>query len=522
MSAKKDDSDIIGESISAKEEGSTRGRSRSRSVSSLDEAEVVSHSSIAVGQISIIPDTVAYTEVFDAGSWFSDEESANVGAKSETAEVVKDIYSRENVSFWVAAFPAILSAGADYFGLGSITPILPYYVQRIGGEEEWVGYITTAQFFGVLIGGLVIGRLADVWGLKKTIMTVMIADTIFFSLTGYCETKETLLAVRFFCGFFTPLVSSISWVINGSDQRPDAKKNTVGFNIGVWAFSMSACYMLGSVLGGLIGPSRWNEIHHICGAVAFCSFIYLAFTEEPPRPDSAAKPEGLDVIVKQKEFWGLLLTNFSVGCIFTGGTVAASIVLKTELQATPIEMALYFVCVSAVHGCLNFLILPWSLKKFGGPWQAMLGSTVLVFICSIFFCFKFTYTNLTWLCLLLGISTLNIPIYITSASLMAGAYAAKYTTNARTVVVGLSRMGFNIGQVLGPVISVGLLKIGNAAQFAGMTLFGTLCWSLWYYLHHQVLAETAAAYTQTASYKEVKKDQNQGIQLVKITVDSCV
>jgi len=174
--------------------------------------------------------------------------------KAEAVEVEVDPNNKEHVPFSVAVLPAVLSGGADYFGLGVIGPILPYYVSAMGEDESWVGYITSAQFAGVLVGAIVLARFADVYGSKRTIMLTLAADVVFFALTGFCEGAVLLAVCRTLCGFFTPLVSSISWVISSSDVRPSATKNTVGFNMGVWAFSMSAAYMLGSVLGGSLGP----------------------------------------------------------------------------------------------------------------------------------------------------------------------------------------------------------------------------------------------------------------------------
>jgi MFS family permease len=431
-----------------------------------------------------------------------------------------DPYNRENIPFYVSALPAIVTAGADYFGLGSITPILPYYVQSMSAENEWVGYITTAQFLGVLIGGLCLGRLADVWGLKKTILLIMAGNTIFFALTSYCSTPQLLLACRFVCGFFTPLVSTISWILNASDQRPGATKNTVGFNIGVWGFMMSASYMFGSAWAGIMGPTRWKVVHLVCGALCLCSGLYMACIKAPPRADKLLKPEGLDVILKQREFLGLMLVNLAIGSTWTGGTVAVSIVLQTQLQATPGQLALYFVVVAALHGCVNFAVLPWSIKRFGGPWEAMAGAVVVASASSILLCFNFAYKDLVSLCVMLGVSTLSTPVVLTSCSIMAGAYAAKYTTNARSIVIGISRFGFNVGQVIGPIIAVGLLKISNSAQFAGMTLFVSLCWVLWYFLHHSVEGAglPAKSLTPIPASASGKSDEGAEVELQSMAV----
>ena len=67
----------------------------------------------------------------------ADEEQAR---KAE-AEKEVDIYDRSNVSLLVSLVPALFTGGADYFGLGSIGPLLPYFVSARGEVDDWVGYV---------------------------------------------------------------------------------------------------------------------------------------------------------------------------------------------------------------------------------------------------------------------------------------------------------------------------------------------------------------------------------------------
>jgi len=275
--------------------------------------------------------------------------------------------------------------------------------------------------------------------------------------------------------------------------RPAAAKNTVGFNVSVWAFSMSAAYMLGSVLGGALGPERWKEVHIVSGAVALLALGYMGWQDEPPRADSKARPEGLEVFVRQPEVLALLLNNLALGIIFTGGLVATSLFMMNRLAATPVQVATFFILNSGLHGLANFLVLPYCIKRFHGPWQAMTGSILLALASAMCLLFDFAYSTLVGFCALMFTSSLILPICMTSANIACGAYAAKYTKNARTVALALSRFCFNVGQILGPVLAVVLLRWHRAAQFAGTTLFTVATWAAWFYVHHRVADAAAAA-----------------------------
>ena len=38
-----------------------------------------------------------------------------------------------------------VAAGADYFGLGCILPLMPFFVSNAGADESWVGLIITVR-----------------------------------------------------------------------------------------------------------------------------------------------------------------------------------------------------------------------------------------------------------------------------------------------------------------------------------------------------------------------------------------
>ena len=63
--------------------------------------------------------------------------------------------------------PALGCVFADYFGLAVIMPVTPFHLRdRCGvvseaGQQQWAGWISSAQFVGVAVGCLLIGRIAD-------------------------------------------------------------------------------------------------------------------------------------------------------------------------------------------------------------------------------------------------------------------------------------------------------------------------------------------------------------------------
>jgi len=81
---------------------------------------------------------------------------------------------------------------------------------------------------------------------------------------------------------------------------------------------------------------------------------------------------------------------------------------------------------------------------------------------------------------------------MTAANIINGEYAARYTLNARTVVLGMARSAFNVGQVLGPIVAVALLKVDRVAWFVGILVITLSTWLVWYYYHNRAIAVRAA------------------------------
>ena len=61
------------------------------------------------------------------------------------------------------------------------------------------------------------------------------------------------------------------------------------------------------------------------------------------------------------------------------------------------------------------------------------------------------------------------------ANIYSGQYADRYSKNARSVVLGISRLAFNVGQVIGPVIATSCIQYGgeNYYFYAGSAVVFT-------------------------------------------------
>jgi Sugar (and other) transporter len=89
----------------------------------------------------------------------------------------------------VLCWIAVALDGFDLVVLGAVTPALLEY-REWGLTAPQVGAITSYGLFGMLIGALGIGTLADVIGRKRSILTSVVSFSVFTALCAFAPTSD--------------------------------------------------------------------------------------------------------------------------------------------------------------------------------------------------------------------------------------------------------------------------------------------------------------------------------------------
>ena len=128
----------------------------------------------------------------------------------------------------------MLCDGYDMVVFGSVIPSIS---AEWGIAASTAGLIGSIGMFGSLIGSLVCGIIADVWGRKKVIITCFIIFSVFTFLTGFAQGPVDFAIYRFIGGLglggMPPLLVAIT-----SEYAPKSKRSTLvglissGFAIG--------------------------------------------------------------------------------------------------------------------------------------------------------------------------------------------------------------------------------------------------------------------------------------------------
>src|SRR5262245_8093480 len=173
-------------------------------------------------------------------------------------------------------FPVVLAGFAAFLDRYATQPLLPLLARTFDASTFQVGLTITAPTVAVALAAPVVGRLADRFGLRRTIVTAAIALTVATALAATSTSLAQLIVWRFLQGIVTPgiFASAIAYVHE------------------VWPPSRSgrgtAAYMSGTVIGGFVGravagivaaDSTWHmslvALAIIKGAVAISLLLWV-------------------------------------------------------------------------------------------------------------------------------------------------------------------------------------------------------------------------------------------------------
>jgi AAHS family 4-hydroxybenzoate transporter-like MFS transporter len=181
---------------------------------------------------------------------------------------------------WVCFLCACVALfeGFDMMVIGLTMPSIAKFLHCKPGA---LGFAISAGQLGPLVGGVLLGMLADRWGRKRALITAAIIFGIFSVMTAYIGTLGQLALIRFLAGVGlggeTPNALAF-----GSEYAPTKKRATL-------ATTMYAAIALGSVAAGLaaaylIPAYGWQSVFYLGGALPIIFGLLLMFLL-PETPD---------------------------------------------------------------------------------------------------------------------------------------------------------------------------------------------------------------------------------------------
>jgi MFS family permease len=364
----------------------------------------------------------------------------------------------------------------EFFGFGEQITLLPFYLDTIGAPRIGLGLVLTAQQGGIAIGSTVLGWFSDKYGRKNAVLLSLVANCLLSAVAAFCQSQETLMAIRFATGILTISTPSLSWLLANVDAQGKSQA------IARWVSGLLLGIGLGSLLGGYVGqlwgwPSAMILVSLQGFVVALCCF----YTDETPPPELAPVVVTVESDAEKQE--STPLVNKPIHNLLTSPYFLA-VVVASFLDG---------MSILSLHSTLSSLLKDtygWEEDEIG----AMNGVYALVCILTTWFllrpvidylgAFKASLygillktASIAWVGLEVGHSwrlycaaclMYGLVYNLANPSLVAlvSDMTRTFEPERMGMLIGIFRSANSLGSTVGPAIAVQLLSVNRMLPFA--------------------------------------------------------
>ncbi len=172
----------------------------------------------------------------------------------------------------------------EAFDIGIIAPVLFLLKKTWHLAPKQVGLIASAGTFGIVVGLLPAGRIADRFGRKTTLLGGIVVFSIFTFLTSFSQSITELVACRFLAGLGQGAVFPVPYLLLSEFVNKRARGTAVGLSNSLLGFAYGLNTLAGALIVGHIPDSEaWRVLLMLGGATILIMPIVIIFLPESPR-----------------------------------------------------------------------------------------------------------------------------------------------------------------------------------------------------------------------------------------------
>jgi DHA1 family tetracycline resistance protein-like MFS transporter len=277
--------------------------------------------------------------------------------------------SQTSLTRRVVAF-AFLTVFLDLLGFGIILPLLPFYVDEMGGSAETIGILFGCFSFTQLLATPLLGRVSDRFGRRRVILVSLAGNAL--SMLGFALASKLLLLPLLFAsrivagataGNIAACQAAVSDVTPPSERAIAMGRLGAGINLGV---------ILGPLLAGaLSGIGAWAP-PAVAAAFALvdfaCAFFLMPETrhlrtisDEPP----PSKIESPWAALARWPIASVLAMYFLIFLSITNVQVALALLAQQRFGWGPREVAWLFTIFAAASFVVQAVLIGRLSKMIG-------------------------------------------------------------------------------------------------------------------------------------------------------------
>lgn len=161
----------------------------------------------------------------------------------------------------------------DMLAIGLIIPVLPLIVGQFTASKAeqtfWYGAVTIAFAVANFFGSPILGRLSDRYGRRPVLLIGFSGLALSFFVTGAATALWMLLVVRLFSGAMQANIAVANAYV--ADITPPEDRAAAFGKLGAM---LGMGFILGPVLGGLLGGRDIHLPFFVAGALALVNWVY--------------------------------------------------------------------------------------------------------------------------------------------------------------------------------------------------------------------------------------------------------
>ena len=195
----------------------------------------------------------------------------------------------------------------DTIFYATLTPLVPYFAEKLGLSKSAVGVLSGAFGAGVLLGAAPGGYLAARLGVKPVALAGLGTMSFGSLLFGFAGEVWELVALRFAAGFGSALswVAAFTWLVA---QAPEERQ---GRMIGTLLSAAVAGVLLGPALGSTAAIIGIPLVFAFVSTVGLSVTLWTSITPAPGPSPGRPFAETIIAIFRLRSITGLAFIGFS-------------------------------------------------------------------------------------------------------------------------------------------------------------------------------------------------------------------
>lgn len=181
----------------------------------------------------------------------------------------------------------------DLVGFGILTPLIPFYVERLGARPELITLIIAVHPLAQSLAMPLWGALSDRVGRRPVLLASMLGHAAAYLLVGFADSLWLLALARLLSGATSANLST-AYAYTSDITTPEQRAGAMGRISAAFGLGFAVGPAIGGLLAGGATIADANLMRPAIGAALFSFAAFLAIAAFLPetRPGGVPRPAG--------------------------------------------------------------------------------------------------------------------------------------------------------------------------------------------------------------------------------------